>query len=62
MIVWYLVHITPQWAESGGQEDLGPIFVQNVNFQEGMVQNKTPTTPLSFWLPKNKDQSFQMRY
>ena len=48
-----------QWAESGGQGDLGQIFIKNVNFQEGRAQNKTPIT---LWLQKTTDQSFQMRY
>ena len=51
-----------QWAESGGQGDLGQIFVQSVNFQEHMAQKRTATNPLSFWHQKNTDQSFQMRY
>ena len=33
-----------QCAESGGQGDLGQIFIQIVNFQEDMAQNKTATT------------------
>ena len=42
-----------QWAQSGGQEDIGQIFTQNADFHKGMAQNKTATPPLSFWLPKN---------
>ena len=30
-----------QCAESGGQGDLGQIFIRNVNFQEDTAQNKT---------------------
>ena len=40
----YLVSRT-QWAESGGQGDLGQIFIQIVNFQE--VWHKTKMLPLS---------------
>ena len=53
---------TTQWAQSGGQGDIGQIFIQNADFHEGMAQNKTATPPLSFWLHITTDQSFHMRY
>ena len=30
-----------QCAESGGQGDLGQIFIQNADFHKGMAKNKT---------------------
>ena len=36
--------------------------IQNADFHESMVQNKTATMLLSFWLQITTDQSFQMRY
>ena len=47
-----------QCAESGGQEDLGQIFIQNANIQDGMALNNTASMPLSFWFQKPQVRAF----
>ena len=57
-----VIRADTHWAESGGQEDLGQIIIQNADFHEGMTQSNTLTATFSFLLQITTDQTFHMRY